>query len=69
MDPANVRGQEAVLNEGPIGLPPNFVVSPPFDELMDSDVPVLSVVLMVVSERRQGLSDMVLGTVPLNRRR
>ena len=30
---------------------------------------LLSVVLMVTTERRQGLTDMVLGTVPLNRRR
>ena len=30
---------------------------------------VISIVLMVTSERRQGLTDMVLGTVPLNRRR
>ena len=30
---------------------------------------VISVVLMVTSKRRQGLTDMVLGTVPLNRRR
>ena len=30
---------------------------------------VISIVLMVPSERRQGLTDMVLGTVPLNRRR
>jgi uncharacterized RDD family membrane protein YckC len=30
---------------------------------------VISVVLMLTSERRQGLTDMVLGTVPLNCRR
>lgn len=30
---------------------------------------LISVVLMATSERRQGLTDMVLGTVPLNRRR
>ena len=30
---------------------------------------LISVILMLTSERRQGLSDLVLGTVPLNRRR
>lgn len=30
---------------------------------------LISVVLMMTSERRQGLTDMVLGTVPLNKRR
>lgn len=30
---------------------------------------LISVVLMATSEKRQGLTDMVLGTVPLNRRR
>ena len=30
---------------------------------------VISIVLMMNSERRQGLTDMVLGTVPMNKRR
>ena len=31
-------------------------------------VQILSIILMLTSERKQGLTDMVLGTVPLNRR-
>ncbi|MEW9918673.1 RDD family protein [Marimonas sp. MJW-29] len=30
---------------------------------------VISIVLMLTSEKRQGLTDMILGTVPMNRRR